>query len=79
MRKVPRFLLEALVAALACYALFAVPMGKRTLAGHVGAVFTTPTAKDAASQIARSVKKLVAQRKPEKDAKGEPEERRDAR
>ncbi len=53
--------------ALACYAAFAVPMGKRTLAGHVQAIFTTPTAKDAAGQIAASVRRLLHE--PPREAK----------
>ena len=52
--------LEATVVALALYAAFAVPMGRRTLSGHVVAVFTTPVAKEAAEDVAGAVKRVFA-------------------
>jgi hypothetical protein len=51
---------EASVVLLALYAAFSVPMGRRTLSGHVVAVFTTPVAKNAATDIAGAVKRVFS-------------------
>lgn len=45
--------------ALALFAAFTIPMGRRTLSGHVVAVFTTPVAKNAASDIAGAIRRAV--------------------
>lgn len=62
MRKIASHALEIFVVGLALFAAFTVPMGKRTFAGHIGAVFTTPVAKDAARDVTNSVRRVFARR-----------------
>lgn len=62
MRKIASVALEILVVTLALLAAFTVPMGKRTLAGHAAAIFTTPVARDAARDVTASVRRVFARR-----------------
>lgn len=64
--------LEVLVVLIALYAIFTVPMGRRTLAGHAAAIFTTPVAKNAASDVTRAVRRLWADRGQPRSPSGEP-------
>ncbi|MCC6648687.1 MAG: hypothetical protein IT374_24375 [Polyangiaceae bacterium] len=60
MRKLASVAVEFVVVALALLAAFTVPMGKRTLAGHAAAVFTTPAARAAARDVTSSVRRVFA-------------------
>lgn len=67
MRKLAAVALEILVVGLALLAAFTVPMGRRTLAGHAAAVFTTPVARDAARDVTSTVRRVLARRAPGRD------------
>ncbi len=62
MRKFAAIALEIFVVGLALLAAFTVPMGKRTLAGHAAAIFTTPTAREAARDVTSSIRRAFARR-----------------
>lgn len=51
--------LEVVVIALAAYAFFFMPVGRRTPWGHVHAIFTTPPAREAAEDVATTGKRMV--------------------
>jgi hypothetical protein len=50
--------LEVVILALAAYAFFYMPLGRRTPWGHVAAIFSTRPAKDAAEDVATTGRQL---------------------
>ncbi len=49
---------EVVILALAAYAFFCMPVGRRTPWGHVSAIFSTKPAKEAAQDVTAAGKKL---------------------
>jgi hypothetical protein len=50
--------IEVMVIALAAYAFFFLPVGRRTPWGHLSAIFSTPPAREAAEDVAATGKAM---------------------